>query len=500
MPRARQSAVRSTARAVADERPSTRWTSLMPRRGRGLLRLAIGAALAVADCLAIGLVGFLAELVHRSLPGDAGNGIEAVWHVLVLVAAFLIVPTLARGEYSVEAALSGVPLLRRTASLWLAAWTGALIVGFLTKTTGEVSRIGVLVCFVAGLPAVVVARRLTVSLVRRHSTPRSLSARRIHLVGYEADVASFHARHDAYDLGLRVIGETVLRSPDPTVDPEEVRARLAEDLDLAVSVVRFLKPDDVFILIPWGDVAPLESCIDAFLRVPVGLHLRPGRVMDRFGEVRADRVGRLTGLRIGRPPLGPLEIAVKRSFDLVVAATALALLSPLLLLIAVVIRLDSPGPCLFRQRRHGFNQEAFSVFKFRSMRTAKDAIFRQATRNDDRITRVGRILRRTNLDELPQLLNVIRGDMSLVGPRPHALAHDRSFERRIARYARRHNVRPGITGWAQVNGLRGETLTDADMQRRVEHDLHYIDNWSLWFDIQILVMTVLARSAFRNAY
>ncbi len=156
--RARQPAVRSSALAVPDERPSTRWTSLMPRRGRGLLRLAIGAALAVADCLAIGSVGFLAELVHRSLPGDPGSGIEAVWHVLVFVAAFLIVPTLARGEYSVEAALSGVPLLRRTASLWLAAWTGALIVGFLTKTTGEVSRIGVLVCFVAGLPAVVVAR------------------------------------------------------------------------------------------------------------------------------------------------------------------------------------------------------------------------------------------------------------------------------------------------------------------------------------------------------
>ncbi|MEH3146897.1 MAG: exopolysaccharide biosynthesis polyprenyl glycosylphosphotransferase [Methylobacterium frigidaeris] len=472
----------------------------MPRRGRGLLRLGIGAALALADCVALGVTGLAAHAAYRSLATNPGSGLEPALHALLLVGVFLIVPTLARGEYSIESAFSGAPQLRRTASLWLAAWTGALIVGFLTKSTAEVSRVVALACFAAGLPAVVLARHLTASLVRRHITPRSISARRVHLVGYEADIASFHARHDASDLGVRVIGETILRAPDAAADANEVRAHLSEDLDLAVSVVRFLRPDDVFVLIPWGEVAPLEACIDAFLRVPVGLHLRPGRVMDRFGEIRVDRVGRLTGLRIGRPPLGPLEIAVKRSFDVVVALSALILLSPLLLLIAAVIRLDSPGPCLFRQRRHGFNQEAFSVFKFRSMRVAQDAVFRQATRNDDRITRVGRILRRTNLDELPQLLNVIRGDMSLVGPRPHALAHDRSFERRIARYARRHNVPPGITGWAQVNGLRGETLTDADMRRRVEHDLHYIDNWSLWFDIQIIVMTVLARSAFRNAY
>ena len=128
------------------------------------------------------------------------------------------------------------------------------------------------------------------------------------------------------------------------------------------------------------------------------------------------------------------------------------------------------------------------------------AEFRQATKNDARITRVGAFLRRTNLDELPQLLNVLTGSMSLVGPRPHAMAHDRAFEHRIALYARRHNVRPGITGWAQVNGLRGDTSTDEKMRSRIEHDLYYIDNWSLALDLRILVMTVLSRKAYRNAF
>jgi exopolysaccharide biosynthesis polyprenyl glycosylphosphotransferase len=175
--------------------------------------------------------------------------------------------------------------------------------------------------------------------------------------------------------------------------------------------------------------------------------------------------------------------------------------APFLLAIAALIKLDSPGPVLFRQRRHGFNQSEFRVFKFRTMTTLDDGrIVRQATKNDSRITRVGRHLRRFNLDELPQLLNVLLGQMSLVGPRPHALTHNDHYEELIRLYARRHNVKPGITGWAQVNGFRGETRAVRDMQRRVEHDFHYIDNWSLFFDVKILLLTVLSPKTYRNAY
>ncbi|WP_407524635.1 undecaprenyl-phosphate glucose phosphotransferase [Methylobacterium oryzisoli] len=483
-------------------RPERRaiWTALLPRRRRGAKRLAIGGAAALADLAVIVATGLAAHLLYHLPFAEGAVPLASTLQVALLLGLLVLVPNVARGEYSIEACLSGQPHLRRTATLWLVAWTLVLLVGFLTKTSGEFSRVVAVAYCLAGLPLLLGTRILTLRLVQRLVTARSDTARRVHLVGYEDDIRSFYATHDSAALGLRVIGASYLRAPPPGADEAARRRQFGEDLDLAVSVVRFLRPDDLFVLVPWSDGEDVERCVDAFLRVPAALHLRPGRVMDRFADLRLARVGRLTGINVGGAPLSLLDVALKRAFDLVLASTGLVLLSPLLMLIAILIRLDSPGPCLFRQKRHGFNQEAFSVFKFRSMRTEAGATFRQATRGDDRITRVGRFLRRSNLDELPQLLNVIRGDMSLVGPRPHALAHDRSFERRIALYARRHNVRPGITGWAQVNGLRGETLTDADMQRRVEHDLHYIDNWSLWFDIQIIAMTVFARSAFRNAY
>jgi exopolysaccharide biosynthesis polyprenyl glycosylphosphotransferase len=187
-------------------------------------------------------------------------------------------------------------------------------------------------------------------------------------------------------------------------------------------------------------------------------------------------------------------------FDLAVSSVLLVVLSPLFALIALAIRLDSRGPVLFLQGRHGFNQQTFRIIKFRTMRTMDDGDHvPQATLNDPRITRVGALLRRYNLDELPQLANVILGQMSLVGPRPHAVAHDREYEQRIGLYARRHNVKPGITGWAQVHGLRGETQTDDKMAKRVAHDLWYIDNWSFWLDVVIMFQTVFARKAYANA-
>ena len=159
------------------------------------------------------------------------------------------------------------------------------------------------------------------------------------------------------------------------------------------------------------------------------------------------------------------------------------------------------GPLFFLQRRYGFNQRPFRIIKFRTMRTLDDgAVIHQAKRNDPRVTRVGFWLRRWNIDEFPQLFNVLKGDMSLVGPRPHALSHNQDYERRISLYARRHNVKPGITGWAQIHGLRGETDTEQKMLKRVEHDLYYIDNWSPWLDVTILIRTVFSPSTYRNAY
>ena len=202
-----------------------------------------------------------------------------------------------------------------------------------------------------------------------------------------------------------------------------------------------------------------------------------------------------------RKPLTRAEIVQKRFFDLLFAALGLVALTPLMIAVAILIKLDSPGPIFFVQRRYGFNQQPFRIIKFRTMRSLEDGFaVRQTTRDDPRLTKIGRWLRRWNIDEIPQLFNVLAGDMSLVGPRPHALSHDHEYERRISMYARRHNVKPGITGWAQINGYRGEIDSEEKIRKRVEYDLVYIDNWSLWLDLKIIARTVLSPTAYRNAY
>jgi polysaccharide biosynthesis protein PslA len=235
--------------------------------------------------------------------------------------------------------------------------------------------------------------------------------------------------------------------------------------------------------------------------VPAAIHIAPERMISWLQSPNYTAVGNTSTLSIIREPLTTGELMVKRLFDIVISSTALVLFSPILAVAALGIKLQDGGPVFFRQKRHGFNQDPFDILKFRTMtRAASDGSFAQAQKNDKRITWLGALLRRSNIDELPQLINVLKGDMSLVGPRPHALEHNEEFEDRIILYARRHNVRPGITGWAQVNGHRGPTDTLEKMDSRVDHDLFYIDNWSLLLDLRILVMTVFGRRAYRNAH
>jgi exopolysaccharide biosynthesis polyprenyl glycosylphosphotransferase len=200
-------------------------------------------------------------------------------------------------------------------------------------------------------------------------------------------------------------------------------------------------------------------------------------------------------------PLTPTQRVAKRLLDLVIANLALLLILPVIIAVAVLIRLDSPGPVLFRQRRIGLNGQLFHIYKFRTMTALDDgAVVEQACPGDSRVTRTGAILRRLSLDELPQLFNVLKGEMSLVGPRPHALAHDIEYSRAIASYPARQKVKPGITGWAQVNGWRGATPELGLMIKRIEHDIWYIDHWSIWLDLKILVLTAWEVGRARNAY
>jgi lipopolysaccharide/colanic/teichoic acid biosynthesis glycosyltransferase len=211
-----------------------------------------------------------------------------------------------------------------------------------------------------------------------------------------------------------------------------------------------------------------------------------------MASVERERVGS-TEVDLG----GPVNLQVPRAvlrmcFDASLAAVILVLLSPLLAIVAIMIRLDSQGPALFRQTRTGLSGHTFLIFKFRTMRVQEDgAVVHQAQRGDSRLTSLGAILRKTSLDELPQLLNVLRGDMALVGPRPHALAHDSHYGAKIPSYRQRFAVRPGITGWAQINGSRGATPEISDMQRRIDLDLWYVENRSFALDFKILIATAL---------
>ena len=226
----------------------------------------------------------------------------------------------------------------------------------------------------------------------------------------------------------------------------------------------------------------------------------------RFRPRSYSYVGRVPVLDLFDKPIADWDVVIKLAFDKIVGALALIALSPVLLATAIAIKLDSPGPVLFKQRRYGFNNELVEVFKFRSMYADKtDATAAKlVTRDDPRVTRVGRFIRKTSLDELPQLFNVVlKGNLSLVGPRPHAVhakAADRQYDEVVDGYFARHRVRPGITGWAQVNGWRGETDTQEKIQQRVEHDLYYIENWSVLFDLYILAMTPFALAKTENAY
>ncbi len=216
---------------------------------------------------------------------------------------------------------------------------------------------------------------------------------------------------------------------------------------------------------------------------------------------RITQFGNMVTMRIFQSPLTPFNRAIKRALDIVAAIVGLILASPLFVIVPLAIKLDSRGPVFFRQTRHGYNNEPIRVLKFRSMSVMEEGDnFRPVARHDPRVTRLGRVLRQTNIDELPQLFNVLGGDMSMVGPRPHPTAQNETFAELISSFYRRHNVKPGITGWAQVNGYRGDTDTLEKMQRRLEHDLHYIDNWSLLLDLKIIVMTLFSRKAYWNAY
>jgi putative colanic acid biosynthesis UDP-glucose lipid carrier transferase len=257
----------------------------------------------------------------------------------------------------------------------------------------------------------------------------------------------------------------------------------------------------IYIALPISQRERITALLNQLSDTTASVYLVPDIFTFDLIQARVDHIGSVPIIAILETPLTSVNAFNKRLFDIVLSLLLLALFSPLILLIALAVKLSSPGPVIFKQRRYGLNGESIVVYKFRTMRTCEDGdAIRQATPNDDRITPLGSILRKSSLDELPQFLNVLQGRMSIVGPRPHAVAHNELYRKQIAGYMRRHKVKPGITGWAQVNGLRGETETVEQMAERVRLDIDYLRNWSLSLDLTIILKTIRLLFNDANAY
>ncbi len=443
------------------------------------------------------LTGIAYHLVAHGIPGNFTLFIQ----VGVLSASIFAVSNLFRGEYRLPNFCSFKPHAGRTIQLWNVTLICLLTLGFLAQTTVEYSRAWIVLFYVATLGGLIALRFFIVRITAMARAAGMISAQRIFLIGTGSSVNAFVNRYEPWAHGINIVGCRFLTPVAATASAETRHAMLGNDFTEAVASVRSLEPDAIFLLLPWSQTEIIERCAETFMTLPVEIHIGPEQILHKFEEVKLSKLGPLTSLQLTRRPLTRSEIALKRAFDLVVAAAALIVLTPLLVAAAAVIRLDSAGPVFFLQRRYGFNQQPFRIIKFRTMHTLDDGpVIAQATRDDPRFTRVGRFLRRWNIDEIPQLFNVLTGDMSLVGPRPLALSHDQEFGRRISLYARRHNVKPGITGWAQIRGFRGEIDTEEKIRGRVEHDLFYIDNWSMLLDLQIILRTVFSAAGYRNAY
>jgi len=468
--------------------------AILPRGAFAAALLFIDIALIVAmSCC----TGTLYEFARYGEPGD----VFSFARVGVLAAAIFVVSNLFRDEYRLANFFAFKGYGRSTMRLWTTTLVCLVTFGFLAQISADYSRGWIVLFYAATLAGLMTVRFTAVRLVTLARRGGLISAQRVFLIGAGANVGAFVDDYEPRTLGLSVVGCRFF-TPVPASASAGTRKMILDgDLAEAAAGLRDLEPDAVFLLVPWSATEIIERCAETFLTLPVEIHLGPEAILGKFENVALSKLGPLTSLRLTRRPLSRFELTQKRILDLVLGSIALIALTPIMVAVATLIAMEGDGPVFFMQRRYGLNQKPFRIIKFRTMRCLDDgAVVPQAKRDDPRLTRLGRWLRRWNIDELPQLFNVLKGDMSLVGPRPHALSHDHDFERRISLYARRHNVKPGITGWAQVNGYRGETDTDDKIRKRVEHDLHYIDNWSLWLDLQIIARTALTPTAYKNAY
>ena len=451
----------------------------------------------LSDAIAVLAGALTATLTGPAIAADDAHAYGAA--VVSVLAAFTILIAHANAA-SVDALMRPLSRLDDVLVALITAFLFFLSMAFAFEASDRLSWIWML-SFALFAFAYAAAARLTLRQLFRHLSRRNLVGRSMVVLGTGEQGRRFlHKAARARPFFTRVVG--VFSQDDPPPDAQIEGVPVLGGVDTLIRLARTKKIDDIIVAMPWAADRTLTESIEQLKELPVNIYLSTDLV--GFELAFRPAVGDLSELpmfEVVRRPISGWSSALKIIEDYTITLALIICLSPLLIAIAILIKIDSPGPVLFRQKRLGFNNQVFDIYKFRSMYHRPDETHvRQATKGDPRVTRVGRIIRATSLDELPQLFNVLDGTMSLVGPRPHAVSHNEEYGRKIRGYFARHKVKPGSTGSAQVNGFRGETEDISKMQARVAHDLYYAENWSFFFDFRILITTVIVVFFQKSAY
>jgi Undecaprenyl-phosphate glucose phosphotransferase len=455
----------------------------------------------------------LAEFAMLALSGLAlfvlyvGTGTNLNLHYPILIggaAALAVLLMQILDCYQIAALMRPGSILRRIILAWSGTFALVALAGFLLKVSEDFSRMWFGLWYLLGLFLLVTSRIVLARLVRRWARNGAMERRAVIVGGGKAAEGLIRSLEQQPDNDIRICGifddRDDRRSP-PIVAGYPKLGTIAELIEFA----RIARIDMLIVSLPLTAEARVLALLKKLWVLPVDIRLSAHNNQLRFRPRSYSFIGAVPMLDIFDRPINNWDSVAKRAFDIVFSLFGIILFSPLMLATAIAIKLDSKGPVLFKQKRHGFNNEVIDVYKFRSMYTDHaDPTARNAvTRNDPRVTRIGKIIRKTSLDELPQFFNSLFGSLSLVGPRPHAVAaqsHNKLYHEVVDGYFARHRVKPGVTGWAQINGWRGEIDNDEKIQMRTEHDLYYIENWSIWFDLKILFLTPVRLLNTENAY
>jgi putative colanic acid biosynthesis UDP-glucose lipid carrier transferase len=455
------------------------------------LRLSSPGLSYVAWALDIGILSALAWLVFNlhpeSPPGPPMLSLQPLplTYATVLASASLGLGLFSDSLYRSWRVNDLGSMLKSVATVWGSVIVLLMLGLFITKTSADISRVWFTVwalsCWLA-----LSLQRLAAYRFLRWLRQRGYNFKTVLLVGFGP------------------VGDQVVKAiQDSAWSGLRIQAHISpEQLHTYTQLPEHQQPDEIWLCLPLSDEAGIRTSLEALRHSVANIRLVPDWFSIKLINHGISEALGIPMLDLSASPVTGATRIIKAIEDRVLAFIILILISPLMLAIAIAVKATSPGPVYFRQKRNGWNGSVIKVYKFRSMymHQEDDGQVTQATQGDPRITPLGRFLRRTSLDELPQFINVLQGRMSIVGPRPHAVAHNDYYKQHLPRYMLRHKVKPGITGWAQVHGLRGETDTLEKMGKRVEYDLYYIEHMSLWLDLKIMVMTVFKGFAHRNAY